>query len=105
MQKKKTYRSKKYMDFVKGLECCVDSACRHSLDGPICDPDSIPHHTETGGVGMKGSDLSCIPLCNYHHNYIHQHGKGTFQRKYDVLIIYVLNNTHQAYIEHLEGKK
>ena len=98
MQKKKTYRSKKYMDFVKGLECCVDSPLEH------CEGEVVPHHTETGGVGMKGPDLSCVPLCNKHHQGIHA-GKKTFEEVYSFDFNHHVKEANQAYIEHLEGKK
>lgn len=96
-QKKKTYRSKKYMDFVKILECCVSSPCFEVIE-------RHPHHTETGGIGMKGSDLSCIPLCGFHHDEIHRGGKETFQYKYAIDIKDKVVEANHAYIQYLEGK-
>ena len=97
--KKKTYRSKKYMDFVKEQYCCLSSPLSY------CNGEgTVAHHTETGGVGMKGSDLSCIPLCPSHHFEIHQHGKLTFALHHAIEISDVLIKTNQAYIEYLEAE-
>lgn len=30
------------------------------------------HHTESGGMAIKGSDESCVPLCHAHHYWIHK---------------------------------
>lgn len=57
------YRSEKYLAYIRSLPCCV------------CDrPDTQAHHTEAGGVAMKGSDLSCIPLCPICHAKAHAEG-------------------------------
>ena len=98
MQKVKTYRSKKYMDFVKSLPCYVE--------GPLCGGEIAPHHTSTAGTGKKGNDLSCIPLCYEHHiNQLHQHGRKTFEGVYAVSIPQMVMVTNWKYIEYLEGKK
>ena len=73
---KKTYRSKKYLAFVRTLPCTVPIAM---CQGPVA-----AHHTETGGVGMKGPDLSCVPLCALHHQEIHSQGRITFQEKHSL---------------------
>ena len=41
------------------------------------------HHTQTGGIGMKGSDYSALPLHHSEHQRCHQVGSETFWR-YDV---------------------
>jgi len=48
-----TIRDKKYLDFIRKQPCW-----RCSKPSP-----SHAHHTETGGVGIKGSDYSAIPEC------------------------------------------
>ena len=55
--KRVTPRDEKYRDWVKTLPCleCMKPA------------PSEAHHTETGGIGIKGSDYSCVPLCLNHH--------------------------------------
>jgi len=36
------------------------------------------HHTQTGGMGMKGSDYSAIPMHHSEHMKCHQLGEKTF---------------------------
>jgi hypothetical protein len=59
-----TPRSEEYKKFVRSLPC---SSC--GSPGP-----SEPHHVEQGGVGIKGSDYSCIPLCNSCHRFLEDRG-------------------------------
>lgn len=75
--KPKTYRSEKYLAFVRTQPCCV---CKNPYG-------SQPHHTEKSGTSMKGTDLSCIPLCERHHIEIHQTGEETFEQQYNTDII------------------
>lgn len=51
--KPKTPRDKKYLKWISTLPCIF---C--NKPGP-----SDPHHTESGGISLKGSDYSCIPVC------------------------------------------
>jgi hypothetical protein len=68
--------------------------------------DVQAHHSETGGVGMKGPDLSCIPLCHYHHNAeLHQKGELWFEDKHRVNVWWVVIITMRAYIEGLEDEE
>lgn len=109
-QKEKTYRSKKYTSFVDQLPCEVETCLLYSFDsaGEYCEGLVTHHHTDTGGTGMKGSDLSCIPLCSGHHmdltTAIHR-GKETFARIYGIDIEKAVIRTNQLYIQNLEGKK
>jgi len=59
--KPKTYKSKKYLAFIRRHPCFV------------CGRKAEPHHVSLGesGVGMKASDTHCIPLCRECHNVIH----------------------------------
>ena len=103
-QKKKTYRSKKYTEFVRRfLKCCVGEDDFHSRY-QRCQGEIVPHHTEPGGMGMKGSDLSCVPLCNFHHQLLHDKGKRSFSEIYTFEPYFHVRQTNQAYIEYLEGK-
>lgn len=111
-QKEKTYRSKQYTSFVDQLPCVVynyhDSLKVFPYGNERCGGLVTHHHTETGGVGMKGSDLSCIPLCNGHHKglttAIHR-GKKTFARIYGIDEDKEVLRVNQLYIQYLEGKK
>ena len=70
--KPKTFQSKEYLDFIKGLSCCVCPISKE-IDA---------HHTRAGGMGMKCSDHLTVPLCRFHHREAHQIGRNTFQEKY-----------------------
>jgi hypothetical protein len=53
--KVKTVRDKKYLAFIRKQSCCV------------CGKTSgiVPHHSSTGGMGIKGSDLEAVPVCAF----------------------------------------
>ncbi len=62
--KDKPFRSKKYTDWVKSLDCC---ACGVN--------SSEPHHIINegeGGTGTKACDLLSMPLCRPCHVKIHR---------------------------------
>lgn len=107
--KEKTYRSKKYTAFVDTLPCAVETNLSYCFDsaGEYCEGLVTHHHTETGGTSMKGSDLSCIPLCHGHHQglttAIHR-GKETFAKIYGVYEDQEVIKANQAYIKYLENK-
>lgn len=67
--KPKTFRSKKYLAYIKTLDCCV---------GYHCEGDVVAHHTECGGKALKGSDLLTLPLCHKHHDEHDRMGKISF---------------------------
>ncbi|MBI5643316.1 MAG: DUF968 domain-containing protein [Deltaproteobacteria bacterium] len=94
--KPKTYRSDKFLRFVRTLPCCVCGS-----------PETVAHHTERGmyggGIGIKGSDLSGVPLCGYHHQALHTIGVNTFLEKYSVSIVEVNRNALMEYVKFLEG--
>lgn len=69
-EKELTPRSEKYKAFIREQPCLL-------LDcgmGP-CDGDVVPHHSASGGMSIKGSDFSCLPLCNNHHHLMDDAGK------------------------------
>lgn len=70
MIKQKTPRDKKYLAFVKDQPCCI-CGWKPSRDYSYL---LHAHHTESGGMGIKGSDYSAVPLCFVHHDEIHQKG-------------------------------
>ncbi len=57
--KLKTYRNKKFLDWVKSKPCLACGSV--GVD---------PHHMATGGTGLKCSDLFCIPLCRKCHTLV-----------------------------------
>ena len=66
-------RDSKYINWIKNLPCII---CQY--------PRSDPHHSETGGKGTKASDYTSIALCHKHHQEVHQIGKKSFQKKYNI---------------------
>jgi len=57
------------------LACCVPRCRAYYVQA---------HHSETGGMGMKGPDSSCVPVCIAHHTELHTGGHLTFQEKYGI---------------------
>ena len=72
IEKTKTYRNKRYLEFVRTLPCCV------------CKGYSEAHHSETGGMAVKCNDTRAIPLCHRCHHECHAIGKGTFQERHNI---------------------
>ena len=63
--KPKTYRNKKYLDFIRSKPCCL---CRRI-------PSVAHHESITGrGMGIKCSDLETVPFCNSCHSDRHMIG-------------------------------
>lgn len=87
LQKKKTYRNKKYLRFVATLPCCICPEFNHA-------EDVIAAHTESGGIGMKGPDDKVIPLCYYHHIIVlHKVGLEAFAQMYNVIVADLIKET------------
>lgn len=78
-------RDKKYLAWLRTQPCCICGA-----------GNTVAHHTSTGGIGLKGSDLLAIPLCPPCHDMIHRHyGKGTLWTEEQLQRI--INNLQQKY--------
>ena len=85
-----TPRSREYMNLVKSLPCCVTGS-----PGP-----NDPHHVEQGGVAMKGSDFSCIPLRHDIHELTEKHGHSWLEETYNVRIGNLIAETmHQIFFK------
>ena len=67
--KPKTDKDPKYLAWVRKQPCVITGRTP-------CEA----HHTETGGMGMKGSDYSALPLYHTEHAICHQIGTGRFWR-------------------------
>ena len=101
--KPKTYRSEKYKAWVREQSCTL-----HFCGKPhtFHDLKSYPieaAHTEHAGMGIRGSDLSCIPLCSYHHAKQHHLGVKTFEEKYAVDLEREATKTLRRYVEEQLG--
>ena len=94
--KPQTYRNSKYMQFIRELPCCV---CGRM--------PSDPHHFKEkgkGGLGLKSSDLQCIPLCRGHHQSGESPGMSwkAFQEKHAVDFNIIRLQCMEQYIESLQ---
>lgn len=72
IEKTKTYRNKRYLEFIRTLPCCV------------CKGFSEAHHGDTGGLAVKCNDTRSIPMCSRCHQENHTVGKITFQVRHNI---------------------
>lgn len=86
-------RDSQYREFIRSFPCLV-KGCRET---PI-----HAHHMETGGMGTKGSDYSCIPLCHKHHTggnqSIHNQGEINFRSIHKVDLTEAKESLLRAYV-------
>lgn len=61
----KAWRSRKYLDWVKTLDCSICGA-------PADDAHHIIGRGHMGGMGTKAPDLMVIPVCRGCHGEIHR---------------------------------
>lgn len=74
-------RSRKYLEFIREQRCLINNgACTYM---PIEAAHTGPH-----GMGIKGSDLLCLPLCRWHHQIgpesYHQLGEKRFLQHWGI---------------------
>jgi hypothetical protein len=71
-------RTEDYKSFVRSFPCFV----------PRCGKPSRAHHVEVNGIATKGSDYSCVNLCDEHHTIgpeaVHNVGSTVFEYKCNV---------------------
>ena len=95
-----TYRSKKYLDYIKRKKCL---ACQKGII------TTEPHHVSIPGsgrgVGKKGSDYHTIPLCRNHHRSYHYNGRESFCEDFNIHLEREIIRLNQEYIAALEGKQ
>jgi len=67
----------RYRAWIRTLDCLV----------PLCEfrPVHAAHTGSDGGIALKASDWSCVPLCPFHHLGIyHAKGKQEFEDRYQI---------------------
>lgn len=94
--KPKRYENEEYKEFIRNRACCVPRCNRKNRLGPNRGKVD-PHHTKSKGSG--GSDLTCVPACDFHHTESHTIGQVTFQKKYGVDFKEVQISCLQQFIE------
>lgn len=65
-------KSPKYLKHVRSLRCVV----------PWCNQKTEPHHLTSRGAW--GSDMTCIPMCRFHHTEIETTGPTAFEMRHNV---------------------
>lgn len=67
-------RDPEYRKYLRTLQCAAYNrlTCYGEID---------PAHTVNNGMGSKGSDASCVPLCRTHHRE-YDAGRAAFEEKY-----------------------
>lgn len=93
LQKKKRWKSKKYLRFVASLECCASMSVYTPHDSR---ETVVPHHTEGGGI-RKRDDLA-IPLCKYHHDAYHNLSREGFEYMFDIDVDEAIEETQAAWL-------
>jgi hypothetical protein len=95
--KPETYRSERYLGYVRSQPCLVHG----------CKIEAEAHHAggivSGRGVGSKGSDYRAVPLCRVHHTYYHTCGKTSFAQKFSVDVEEAIIKILEAYISLLES--
>ena len=86
--KPSTYRNLIYLQFVRSLPCCV-CGMRQRIEA---------HHSEKGGIGIKGSDAFAIPFCQEHHWQYHNKGKVSFYQEYGLDRWEIVARTLEKYL-------
>ncbi len=75
-------RSPGHLQFTRGFRCAIADHPAHECSGRM-----HAHHCREGadgGMGLKPSDSTVVPLCDLAHTEIHNTGWRTFESKYAV---------------------
>ena len=87
--KQKTDRSKAYCDYIRKQPCIV------------CYQSPSQHHHEaidgSGGMGLKCSDFSSLPLCHRCHYERHHIGRKSFYKKYGIDYVKEIEKYQERY--------
>ena len=95
LEKPRTPRNAKYLDWVGTLACSV----------PNCGRKGEPHHEGTGGMGLKCSDYRAIPLCREHHTHYHMAGKRSFWEFWGVNPENIIKRLNILWAENVKKRK
>ena len=64
-------------------------------------PCDAAHTGSDGGMGMKASDYSCIPLTRVEHCELHRIGKEAFERKHQIVMAAIVRDLNCLWFEYL----
>lgn len=103
-----------YRKYVRISPCIVCSngcgECHHINPWPECclgrgECVGVPvdaAHTENNGMGSKGPDSSCVPLCRKHHQEQHKIGIDAFNKKYGINLKEIAAEHYSRYLSEKE---
>lgn len=74
-------RDPEYRAYVRSLVCLLSMRSRINPDVMFCTGTADAAHTQNNGMGSKGDDSSCVPLCRRHHCE-YDAGRTAFEKKY-----------------------
>ena len=88
---KAAFHSAERVQFVASMGCEVarDGGCLGAVQN---------HHTKNGGMGLKASYTTIIPLCAAHHAQIHQIGKVRFMQCHALNLSEAARQTELAWL-------
>jgi hypothetical protein len=69
------YGSRARTVFVKSLRCTVGICVGWPVEQA---------HTQNGGMGRKGDAASIVPMCFWHHKWLHSMGVESFRQRFGV---------------------
>ncbi len=75
------WRNPAYLQFLREKGKCVACATKRARDRYIasaCDPC----HGPVSGLGAKGEDAGCVPMCRTHHDLQHSIGWPAFEERF-----------------------
>ena len=84
MQKQTTWRSEKYLKFVREQDC-VNCGKPANIDG--MDAHHITGANLGKGIGTKIADIFCVPACRKCHTQIHSNQNLVDQQRHALLMI------------------
>lgn len=103
--KPKRYENEEYLEFIRGLDCCVPGCNSKNVVRKGKYTKVEAHHTKT--VASGGSDLTAVPLHDIHHTEAHL-SQVKFQEKYGIDFKEVQISCLQKFIEDkipIEGRE
>lgn len=93
---KKTARNWKYKLWIRSLPCAVCG----------CTPTEAAHTGSDGGMSMKASDYSCIPLCADCHTQgprsYHRIGRPAFELEHDIQVAELVARLNRLWFKGLK---
>lgn len=60
--------------------------------GVLQENGNVLHHIKTRGSGGSDKKFNLMPLCNFHHNQVHQIGLYNFSLKYKSVTKFLINH-------------